>query len=567
MSDQHDGLILIVETSTETFDLVKQTMGSHYSYKHVQDSASAVSLCTLLQPDIILVNTALPELNGFELCSRFNSISVTAKIPVIFVLETPVVQEEITAFSLGAVDVFSKPLVPEIVRARLHYCLSARQQRDHQENLISLRTVELQVVNKRLVSLIEEREQSQSNEQDDSELAKSRFLANMSHEFRTPLNGIMGILQILRDSDVSPEHLKLLEMALDSSEHLLRMVNDLLELSKIETATLKLKERCHALREELQPLNAIFSLQARWKGLEYQSSIDSAIPDKIIYDNSRLRHVIINILDNALKFTEKGSVNFAVTLFTKEAAATRHYFHTQTIRYPALLITISDTGIGIPEEKLGAIFEKFDLGEDYITKKFSGSGIGLAIAKEILFQMGGAIWVQSTPGVGSTFYIVFPYIPAQESSDTLEAVSSFSSKSRTDNNTLQVLIADADPVNQSVAAHFLEKNGHATTAVRDYDSALQLLRTQKFDVALIDLQLPGLKELTFVQRIRANKEYGVPANLPIVAVTSMAFYEDLRIALKEGINAVVSKPYQPASLIKAIKRSISMNPPSIRDET
>ncbi len=566
MSDQHNGLILVIEEATESFDLVKKAMGSHYSCKHVSNSTSALSLCTLLLPDIILINTKLPELNGFDLCSRLNSISITAKIPVIFLLDSPSVQDELTAFSLGAADVFSKPLFPEIVRARLRNCLAAKHEHDSQENIISLRTVELEVVNKRLVSLIEEREQSQTKEHDDTELAKSRFLANMSHEFRTPLNGIMGILQILRDSDISPEHFKLVEMALDSSEHLLRMVNDLLELSRIETASLKLKERCHTLRDELQPLNAIFKLQSHWKGLEYQSYIDPKIPEKIIYDNSRLRHVIINILENALKFTEKGSVSLDMTLFSEESATTRDYFHTQTIRYPALLITITDTGIGIPEEKLGAIFKKFDLGEDYVTKKFSGSGIGLAIAKEILFQMGGAIWVKSTLGVGSTFYIVFPYLTVQDSLDAPKSKVPISNKSRTDSSALRVLIADADPVNQSVAAHFLEKNGLETTAVKDYFSALEQLRTQKFDVALIDLQLPDLDELSFIQRIRANKECGVDPKLPIVAVTTLAFYEDLRTALKEGINAVVSKPYQAESLLKAIKRSISTTLPTFRDD-
>lgn len=557
MLDQHDGLILIVDEYLETSGLLEQAMGPQCSYKYAQDRASALSLTSLLRPNLLLINTALPGNDAFEMCAELRSVPATANLPIIFLLNTPNVQEETTAFSLGAADVLTKPLVPEIVRARLSRCLQAKQRSDQQENLLSLRTVELQVVKKHLVSLTEEQKQRQQEEDNDADLAKSRFLANMSHEFRTPLNGIMGILQILRDSDVSPEHYTLLEMALESSGQLLRLINELLKLSQIETSDLKLKERCYVLREELQPLNAIFSLQAHWKGLEFHSSIDPRLPEKIICDNNGLRQAVINVLDNALKFTEHGSVTFSVAPFTQSSAAELGICSTLSGRLPALLISISDTGTGIPEDKLGAIFEKFDLGEDYITKKFGGSGLGLAIAQKIITHMGGAIWVHSTPGVGSTFYLAVPYgietpLKDEPPNDTPE-------RPETSPAALRVLIADADPVNQSVASLFLNKHGHQTHTVRDYDSALEVLRTETFDVAIIDLQLPGLDEHSFVQRIRSNQEQGVDANIPIVAVTSRTFYEDMHSALSSGINAVVSKPYQSASLLKAIDNSVALS--------
>ena len=164
--------------------------------------------------------------------------------------------------------------------------------------------------------------------------------------------------------------------------------------------------------------------------------------------------------------------------------------------------------------------------------------------------------MQSTLSVGSTFHIVVPYESTQDASKIQVTEKVGLRSTTTKEGALQVLIADADPVNQSVAAHFLQKQGHATTTARDYESALRALREKHIDVALIDLQLPGLEGLDFVRRIRNNEEQEINSQLPIVGVASMAFYEDLRTALKAGINAVVSKPYQSASLIKAINRSL-----------
>ena len=355
MTEQHKCLILIADESVDTFTLISNTMGDEFACKHVSDGASVTSLCSLLSPDLLLINSALPDASGFEIVSKLDALSTAITSQIIFLLNNPDAEQEIKAFAHGAADVIHKPLNPDLLRVRLQHCLATKLQHDQQANLISLRTVELEIVNKKLVSLIEERQQSPERDDEDAELAKSRFLANMSHEFRTPLNGIMGILQILRDTDISPEQANLLEMALNSSEHLLRMVNELLELSKIERTGLALKEGCHCLRDELQPLHAIFSLQAHWKGLEYHHSIDPNIPEKIVYDNSSLRHVVVNVLDNALRFTEQGSISFTVQEFSHENAAHLGYASTQSIRLPALLFSISDTGIGISEQKLGTI--------------------------------------------------------------------------------------------------------------------------------------------------------------------------------------------------------------------
>jgi signal transduction histidine kinase len=249
------------------------------------------------------------------------------------------------------------------------------------QNLIKERTAELEKA---------------KNEAVMANKAKSNFLANMSHELRTPLNGIMGMTQILTNSDLSKENREFLEYAHQSSTHMLDMVNDLLEISNVEAGKIKLSPRDFNVRSSLEGVVAHYSKRATEKGLKLTFNIEDDFPLNLNADITRIRQVLINLLNNAIQFTEQGSIEISVS-----AVADRH----DTVK---MYFTIADTGIGIAEDQHEKIFEPFTIGEDYMTKKYGGAGLGLSISKQIVTLMEGNLWLESSVGNNTVFSFFVP---------------------------------------------------------------------------------------------------------------------------------------------------------------
>ncbi len=365
---------------------------------------------------------------------------------------------------------------------------------------------------------------------------KSEFVANMSHEVRTPINGVIGLTTLLLDSSLTDDQQYLANGIRSSAEALLTIVNDILDISKIEAGKLSIEPVSFVLRNELQHALEPVAVKAHRKGLTLRLNCASGVPESIVSDPTRIRQVLINLADNAIKFTREGTVT--VDVRTGVTAADR----------PCLRFEVVDSGIGIPAGKLDAIFDKFTQADSSTTRKYGGSGLGLAICRQLVELMGGEIGVKSDPGTGSTFWFELPLMEAVRGSAPAQA---FGSRTAPISTGFTVLVAEDNTINQKVARRFLEKLGCTVEIVESGDEALARVREREFDVVFMDCQMPRMDGYEATRRIRRLPERG---NLPIVAMTANAMNGDREKCLEAGMSDYLSKPLQPEALAGVLDR-------------
>lgn len=391
--------------------------------------------------------------------------------------------------------------------------------------------------------------------------AKSRFLANISHEIRTPMNVIIGMADLAFESAHSREQKEYIDMIRESAASLLALINDILDISKIEAHRLELaKVECDLYRE-VERMVSSFAPQAQKKGLELSYSIASNIPQKVLGDPARLRQVLVNLIRNAIKFTEKGNILVSLRRDEKDKAEGEGEEQdgngAVTVRF-----SISDTGIGIPADKVGWLFENFTQLDSSGTHKFEGTGLGLAIARSLVDLMGGSIGVTSVENRGSTFYFTIPFAlprPGAETTGTLladESGESLSDEPLPDQEkTLEILLVEDKPMNRKLATVLLEKKGHLVIEANDGEEALKKLKSERFDLILMDIQMPKMDGLEAAARIRAWDEEAVK-HIPIIAMTAYAMREDRERCLQAGMDYYLSKPINRAELYYVLDKVI-----------
>jgi PAS domain S-box-containing protein len=373
--------------------------------------------------------------------------------------------------------------------------------------------------------------------------AKSDFLANMTHEVRTPLNGILGMTGLALETQLQSDQREYLELVKSSAEALLSLVNDVLDFSKYEVGKLGLDCVEFSLRALVRDVLRPLALRASASGLAFESVIEDRVPERLIGDPLRISQVLRNLAGNAIKFTNAGQVSVNVRAESIEGSKV------------TLRLSVVDTGIGIPPEKHRMIFEPFTQADGSTTRKYGGTGLGLSISSGLVQLMGGRIWVESAPGHGSAFHFTLPLELATPAQPDQPAPSPSATQERSKQDRakrkLRILVAEDNSVNQRLASRLLEREGHSVTIAGSGQEALDLLERQRFDLILMDVQMPGLDGLQATARIR-EIERGSGYRVPIVAMTAQAAESDRVRCLESGMDAYVTKPVHVPDLMRMI---------------
>jgi len=386
--------------------------------------------------------------------------------------------------------------------------------------------------------------------------AKSEFLASMSHEIRTPLNGILGMAQALSARDLNTDEQDMVSTILESSKSLMTILNDILDLSKIEAGRLELSPIEGDLRHRLSRLQKFYQPTAEEKGLYLKFVVDKDVPSVLMFDTVRIRQCVSNLVSNALKFTSEGGVIVAV----------KSVPHPKDKGVHKIIVHVSDSGIGISEDQRQHLFENFAQGDASTARKFGGTGLGLAITRKLARMMGGDVTLASETGRGSVFTLSFAakagtsnrVAPAPFTDPVLVAApedfSGAQIQDRVSNQNslrgLRVLIVDDNAINRRVARLFVEPQGLIATEAADGSEALDMLSNHPFDLVLLDMHMPVMDGREAIQRIRASSEDW--SSIPVIALTADAMSGDREKCLKLGMDGYVPKPVDQRELFVTV---------------
>lgn len=551
-------MVLLVDDQALVGESIRRVLASEpdIDYHFCADGALALEQARKIQPTVILQDLVMPGVNGLDLVRSYRHDPLLKNVPVVVLSVRDEPETKSEAFAAGAHDYLVK--LPDRLEmlARIRYHSGAfLAQRERDEAMRALRESQHELLdsNTALISLNQKLEIATR--------AKSEFLAMMSHEIRTPLNGVLGFSDLLADTTLTEEQHNWVETIRSSGRSLLTVINDILDFSKIEAGKLTIEAEPFEVARCVREACEIFLVNARDNATTLEWQIDPTVAPVVMGDPMRLRQVISNLVSNAVKFTRSGEIHVRATVgqASELSRATEKFFSAAHDGSFFLRISVSDSGIGIPPDKIPQLFKTFDQLDPSTARKFGGSGLGLTICRRLCQLMGGEIWVNPTRERGTEFIFMVRLSPASsqagapnplETSES-EAVSACLANSR-------VVIAEDNKVNAALISTMLKKFGVTATRVLNGSEAVEIaLSATPVDLFFMDVQMPELDghEATRVIR-RYEAESGRP-HAYIIALTAEAMQGDVERCLAAGMDAYLAKPLKSSELAAALAKYCS----------
>jgi len=474
----------------------------------------ALRLCSKEDFALVILDVQMPEMNGYETLELLRQRKKTKYLPVIFV--SAIHRSDlniIRGIETGAIDFIPKPIVPEILKGKVAVFLDLYRQRTKLNNLI----IELEETNLNL--------KNAKNEAEEALRTKSRFLANMTHEIRTPLNGVIGLSRMLQKSELNAEQQEWISIITTSGENLLKIINDILDFSKNESGQIVLENIDFEINGLLKNVYKLMKFKADESRLDFSYHLSKDVPPILNGDPFRISQILMNLVNNAIKFTQKGHVKLSVELDDKAKDSI------------SILFRIKDTGIGISEEGKSLLFKEFSQAESSTSRKYGGTGLGLIISKNMVELMHGEIGVESEINKGSEFWFKLSLKEAQNIKDEAPVQTEVVPKD------LKILLAEDNIINQRVAILMLKQFGLKCDVAKDGMEAFNLYKSEDYELVLMDMQMPNVDGMQSTAMIRTHeREHSIGHPIYIVALTANAMAEDKYQCLQSGMNNYLCKP-------------------------
>jgi len=490
--------------------------GADYQVLTSGNAAETLRLIEKQVPDIILLDVMMPGMDGFSLCRKLKRDDKYVDIPIIFITSLSQQEDIVEGFNAGGNDYIVKPFNRQELLARV---------RNH------LHLYDMLKENKRLIALSE-----------DASRSKTEFLASMSHEIRTPLNSIIGMAEVLNDTKLTEEQRDFVRIFRTAGESLLAIINDILDLSKIEAGQTESENIDFHLPSLLSSVASILSVRATERNVDISITIHPDVTEGLRGDPTRLRQILINLVGNGVKFTENGSVK----IFVEKDSDMK------------LLFSVKDTGIGIPADKQQLIFESFTQADSMTTRKYGGTGLGLTICQKLTRILGGEIGLSSAPGEGSTFFFTYPLNPAltnitPDNEETEPATQCELLKDA------HILLVDDNEDNQNLLCLYLRNTPFTLETAENGRDAVELFKKTHFDIVFMDLEMPVMDGYEATRQFRKWEKTEKLVPTPIVALTAHAFIRFKKKCMAAGCNDYLTKPVRRNTLIHCVSRHLQMN--------